>query len=226
MEEMSERSVRFGIVKHISHDHIRSAIHLAKLTLSTEENFKAKPHDGIPYYSHRAYAIGTILLCVAFLESRINELIIGVTLGVYPWKSDAIENTLFESLQATGKLDGVRRLRTLEKYQLILSLLGKKQFDSGTRPYQDIEMLIALRNKLVHFEPDVQWQDDEHKFMKKFKNKKIAANPLTADLYRTEFPDTLLSYSWTKWAIQSSIKFVVEFDTRIGLISTFAEFEN
>jgi hypothetical protein len=42
------------------------------------------------------------------------------------------------------------RLQTIEKYDLLLSALNKKQIDRGSKPFQDIQDLFELRNAFVH----------------------------------------------------------------------------
>jgi hypothetical protein len=65
--------------------------------------------------------------------------------------------------------------------------IGSKQiFDAGAPPYQDVNLLVKLRNNLVHYEPE--WvknpssddfgADDIHRYEKRLGGKFIA-NPLT-----------------------------------------------
>ena len=46
------------------------------------------------------------------------------------------------------------RLPILEKYQMAIFLAGKEPLPEGREPYQPADLLIALRNALVHFRPE------------------------------------------------------------------------
>src|SRR3546814_10041319 len=72
----------------------------------------------------------------------------------------------------------------LDKYEIALELNDKSPIDSGTNPYQDVKLLVELRNALIHYEPEtiVGHSGHEvpklHKFQKRFAGK-FDANPLT-----------------------------------------------
>jgi hypothetical protein len=60
------------------------------------------------------------------------------------------ERDFLERITRTWELTGGDRLRTLAKYELVLSLANLEPFDRGAEPYQSARCLIDLRNELVH----------------------------------------------------------------------------
>jgi len=60
-----------------------------------------------------------------------------------------------------------RYVLVLRKLQTALVFAGKSEMDAGTNPYQDTQLLIELRNRLVHFRPAWQDTDAPAKFGKK-----------------------------------------------------------
>ncbi len=229
---IKENSVRVGFISLFSNEHLHSAVHLAKLSNQVELSFAvAKEDEGVPFYSHRAYVTGAIMLSVAFLEARINELIVGTSINVNPWNEDMIDKARFRSLQELAKIGGIKYLQTLEKYQILLAFFDKNPFNIGSTPYQDVALLIALRNKLTHFEPEridyimPQHEDEEHHFLKKFRSKKLPLNPIAIYSRRTNFPDILLGYGCAKWAIKSCISFVSDFDSKLRLVTSYKNLE-
>lgn len=98
---------------------------------------------------HRAYVVGAVLSSVSFLEARFNEFVANpfVRGSGFPPRS---ARRLAQALKS-GRMD---RLPILEKYQMAIFLAGKEPLPEGREPYQPADLLIALRNALVHFRPE------------------------------------------------------------------------
>lgn len=180
------------------------------------------------YEGHLAYVIGTLLTSVCFLESFINEVLFdlsGKESGIFltdmkrKQREDIVAANLWELL-------GDRKsISIVDKYQLTLMVAGKKPFEKGEPPLQDIELIIGLRNELVHFKPEWFVAKDEgikriHKWEKKLRAKKIRFNP---KFENTEifFPYKMFGYGLAKWIVETCIKFSDEFLLRMGLNPTF-----
>jgi hypothetical protein len=111
----------------------------------------------------------------------------------------------------------------LEKYQKALTLTNNKLFETDTRPYQDANLLIFLRNDLVHYKPktikvpssDDYVPDDIHRNEKRLRNK-FALNPLVG-AGNPFYPDKCLSHGCAEWAINTSIMFADNFYATMGL---------
>jgi hypothetical protein len=121
-----------------------------------------------------------------------------------------------------GEIVGRAGYPILEKFQLALALAGKDLFDRGKRPYQEVALLVRLRNALVHYVPEwvtyvsPETEALENQGIKESLSGKFELNPLRgpADPF---FPDRCLAYGCAKWAVTSCIEFADEFFSRMGL---------
>ena len=116
---------------------------------------------------HRTHAVSAILSSAAFLEALVNEVL-----------QDAVDSTAFNVASDVVDFDAktLRRLATfwtetsragkyvstLDKLNMVLVLIGRNEFDKGVRPYQDVQAVVKLRNKLVHYQPRSQLASEEH----------------------------------------------------------------
>ena len=77
------------------------------------------------------------------------------------------------------------RASLIEKISVIHFLLTNESIDKGSEKYQDLIMLVRLRNELVHRKPEAtgEWGIEEnqtfkpHKFVKYFSDRKIVKLP-------------------------------------------------
>ena len=204
---------------YLSKDYIWAAHHFARLTGQVE----AERRPGF-YLDHRAYVTGAVLHSVAFLEAVINEMFVDVAHGhqveqlIEILGDDAVSQTA--SMWALVKDRG--GVSTLGKFQMALLLARKQEFDAGTPPYQDVDLLIKLRNALVHFEPESAAagqpadQEDMQKMEQKL-GKKFLQNELMQGVGNPYFPDKCLGFGCAKWAAESSLTFADDFLSRIGV---------
>jgi hypothetical protein len=224
---------RLGQVLEFSHYHLQSAHYMASRSFKIEKEFISQKIDGIPYFSLIAYVTSCIFLSVAFLESRINELIMEVTDNISnPWNKGAISDDdliAFRRINIGQKRDP-HYSKILEKYQIVLLELGRSQFYRNRNPYQNVHILIKLRNDLIHFQPEVVLVEprnpsEEHKLLRTFKHK-FPMNPIAKSLNHLQYPDIILGYGCARWAVNSSIEFVSEFNNHINLTQSYAGFMN
>lgn len=189
--------------------HIESAAHLARLCAAVEKN-PENHQEG----EHRAFATGAILTAVAFLEATINEVL-----------SDAVEDGSLYGLkreQTTAIANEWRRVRAkgrvpmTDKFKLVLRAVGHSGLSSG-KTYFNMTLLVELRDKLVHFNPEwtpltsVHPPPLEAKLMRKF-----AANQL-ADPGTLFFPDRCLGHGCAQWAVRSALEFTDAFFSKLGV---------
>lgn len=116
--------------------------------------------------------------------------------------------------------DLVERCPILEKYQKTLAFLGKTIFDKRKLPFQDVNILIELRNELVHFHPE--WHDEQErheKIGKKLKDK-FKLSPFISD-NSSIFPVRFVSYDCTSWTLRSSYNFMNDFNGLVGFPNKF-----
>jgi hypothetical protein len=201
--------------------HILAAAHFARLSSQVEKTYDGKCSDEV-FHEHRAYVSGCIVSTVSFLEAKINELFADTVDN--PNAVKQLDKTARDLMSGMWKGEILARagFPILEKFQLALALARKDLFDRGKRPFQDVALLVRLRNALVHYVPEwvtfvsAETEDLTVQDIKRNLSGKFELNPLRgpADSF---FPDRCLSHGCAKWAVTSSVEFVDEFLARMGL---------
>lgn len=219
----SKGSISIKSRTYFSIQHLQSAALFARNAYNIEAHYSGGPSDE-SFSQHRAYVTGSILSSVFFLEAAINELFADTVDA----NSEIVKklNPSVTKLMATlWKLEVPRtaNFKILQKFQIALALAQKEIFDVKAPPYQDVNLLVKLRNDLVHYEPE--WvklpssadfeSDDIHRYEKKLRGK-FKVNPLTGQ-GNPFYPDKCLGHGCAAWAVNSCIKFTDAFFTRIGL---------
>jgi hypothetical protein len=121
-----------------------------------------------------------------------------------------------------------RQQEPLERYQGILHLLHKAPLDRGEQPWQDMAILIKLRNQLTHYKS--QWGQqmegkDLFKSLQKLRLKKPPFIPTNTNF----FPHQCLSAGCAAWSVRTAVKFINVFyerlEVRSPLTAYMAQFE-
>ncbi len=211
-------SIKVTSRTYFSIQHIRSAALLSRLSAKIEGDYSGKFSDEL-YAEHITYVMNTIFSAVAFLETTINELFQDAAENedahIKPLNSD-----IKETMANIWKCGLLERTPILEKFQIALMRAKKQQFDKGSAPYQDVYLLIQLRNALLHYKPEyITHGETVHNFEKKLKGK-FSLSPIKGK--RNPFwPGKCLGHGCAKWVVISCIKFADEFYLRMGLNPTF-----
>jgi hypothetical protein len=166
----------------------------------------------------RAYVTGAILSAVAFMEAAINELFQDVADNEESYISP-LDGRSRDLIRAFWELSG-EKTRALEKYQMALTFCGCHQLATGAQPYQDAELVIRLRNELMHYKPETLGGGAQHKLVRRLPNK-FPDNPLMLGSANPYFPDKCLGSGCAKWAVQSTKGFADEFFQRIGMCPNY-----
>lgn len=148
------------------------------------------------------YASATILTTVAALESYINEFFI-----------DAYNN--FETVDKhtlSIVTEAYESKRILEKFGLALRLKKLSEFKKGDRIFQNVQLLIDLRNALVHFKPEWGNEQKEHAKLSGKLRGRFEASPFLSD--SRLFPKAWASHGCCVWAIESTMAFIEEFENK------------
>jgi hypothetical protein len=114
---------------------------------------------------------------------------------------DAVHRVMAQVWRST---DAGARLRTLDKYQLLLSVSGRQTLDAGTHPYQDAHLVISVRNKIIHFQPEYREQGSPHAMTAKLQGK-FSDNRLMNGSENPWWPDHCLGAGCAQWA-HTSVK--------------------
>ena len=166
-----------------------------------------------PFFDEQISCVSaTIMLSVASLEANINEYLSDPA-GLFPGQAEQVRLQFCE-------LIGERPL--LEKCERVLAFNGRERFDRGESPYQDVDILIAVRNELVHFHPE--WHDEQERHAKLGKRLmyRFPLSPFLNSETAVVFPQRFISHGCTQWAVESALAFMNEFARRLGVESRFA----
>jgi hypothetical protein len=204
--------IRIWVRNYFAAQHLWAARRFAIKASSIEDGYGDRVVFDI---EHRAYVVSAITSAVAFMEAAINE--------VFQDAADAdrsylapLPDSLISTLAELWKLAG-ERWAILDKYQVALLVAGKGQFDRGSTPYQDAELLRKLRNLLAHAKPETSETGSEHKLEKQFKGK-FLPNRLMKGQRNPYFPDHCLGSGCAEWAVKSSVLLADEFFAKMGLV--------
>jgi hypothetical protein len=132
---------------YFSSYHLWAAKRFAKLADVREDD--AEGFD----IANRAFVIGSALSAAAFLETAINEIYDDVVDGYEPYVGLLSAKTKACLTQLWNRKKTGERSPTLCKYQRALESAGLTAFDESKQPYEDADLLVQLRNTLVHSRP-------------------------------------------------------------------------
>jgi predicted nucleic acid-binding Zn-ribbon protein len=230
-------SFRVSVRKSYSFGHIKAAARFARMSAAIEKDHSDDYIKAVRFNDeNEAYVIASILAATAFLETTINEFF-----------ADAAEDHESEVKKshpdAASVMANMWRLeipRTasfsiLKKYQTALALANKNLFDAGTAIYQNVDLLITLRNYLIHAEPEnVTWftvgdiephKPASRKLAEGLKGK-FPVSKLMENFGNPFFPDKCLGHGCAKWGVEASVKFTDEFFSRMSMKAPLDAFRN
>jgi len=170
-----------------------------------------------PFFDEQISCVSaTIMLCVASLESNINEYLSEAE-KLFPNISKPARDQFIALLEP---------LSVLDKYQKTLSFKGFSSFDKGRDPFQSVDAIITLRNELVHFHPE--WHDEQERHNKLGKKLigKFEFSPFMNETNAVIFPQRFISHGCTEWAVESCIKFMDKFAVLNEFESKFERFSD
>jgi hypothetical protein len=200
-------SVRSNFAVH----HLRAAAEAARNSYRIEKDHLAAEHG--PWFDDMMVFVPvSIVMAAAALEANANELI-------------------------QDMLDGFSGLPITRPIELLLKDLAKEQRGNATYKYrqlslylnkapntdswQDAELLIAFRNRFMHFRPAWDHEQDIHDgdLVKKLKGRVPIYAPFQS---RFQFPYGFLTYGCAKWAVESVLAFSANFSAQLNVKDRFA----
>ncbi|OMC57430.1 hypothetical protein A5747_03440 [Mycobacterium sp. IS-836] len=175
--------------------------------------------------AHLSHAMMAVLSAVAFLEAFVNAVwqdAADSDPGEHTHYTDGIPDAAVAIMRElwTGKRknkeDAERMMSLQSKFQIALVCAGRDRLDKGAEPYQSVDVLIDLRNELVHFKPQ-WWHDDgrdEAKFVAQLREK-------IKQTRQSPFAQLPLGAGCADWACSSVIAFARDWHSRMGLAHDF-----
>jgi hypothetical protein len=180
----------------------------------------------VAFRRHRSFVIASVLTSASFQEAVINEVIRSAgqsNLEVADRLSEVDRRRLIDLAE---DLD---RMSTLGRYQLVLHLLNREPFDRGAQPFQDADLLVALRNALVHYKPE--WRPGANSppstigLDKRLESRRFALNQFFP-VANPFFPDRCLGHGCCAWALGAALRLADEFHRRLGVHPIYEGFRD
>jgi len=207
-----------GTRSYLSTDYLLSSFTFAKRAKSIEENYSHEDNFKSVYLEHRSSVLGCILFIATFLESHINEFYSDISAKMaFNYPGIKTESAQILSLLWEHGIPRTAKYSIIEKFEFALKKLADSEFTKGTFPYQETQLLIKVRNSLIHYESEWVYNspknfgriDLEHDLIKSLKGK-FPLNPITGD-GNPYFPDRCLGYGICRWGLIAATEFVLEF---------------
>jgi hypothetical protein len=165
---------------------------------------------------HRGLICSVIMQCAAALETETHEICVhapGTHLG-----SDRTNLPARDFLLPIA--DIVDDQRTLSRFDLILHLLQRPSLNKGNNPYQGAELVVRLRNEIIHYKSRWGAEMEKSKLMTALQSLGHKPAPFT-DPSMNFFPHRCLSADCAAWALSSVVAFLDAFYVALGVPSRF-----
>jgi hypothetical protein len=203
-------TARFRTRYSFTVQYVAGAVLLARRVSVIEQT--ASP-DALMRAEHRALIVACVMQASAALESELAEVLEygpGHHLGSNGIDRDAL---LFIGpfAEIIGRCPGV-----LERWAMLLHLLKKPAFDKGQWPYQDAELLVGLRNELVHYRSQWDGVTKKKSVLVGLRAKRFARPTFLADNVNI-FPQAVLSAECAEWACVTAAGFLDAAYLRLGV---------
>jgi len=170
---------------------------------------------------HRAFVVSAIMQSVAAIEAEISEIIIhgpGHQLGSNGIDKDARDFLL----PLANVLDDCS---SLERYELVLHLLQKSSIDRGAEPFQSADILVRLRNALIHYKSVWGKELESKKLIKQLKQLRFEAPPFISKSSNF-FPHKILCSSCASWSVTTAKEFINRFYVHLNIRSPLKPYES
>ena len=204
--------------------HFLAAAMFARISGQLETN-NAGGSSADPFFTEiTGYVTGTLLTASFALEAYINQVFIDGDVFPAPHlggNTQELWNIWWRQIESK---------KTLDKYNLALDLKEQAHFtkDSsqpGNHLFLSANLLIDVRNALVHFKP--QW-DDEQKSHKQI-TQRLLKEPVNSSPFGSTsplFPHDFMSHDMARWAVRAAWNFIEAFSQRAELPNKYAHMVN
>ena len=151
-----------------------------------------------------------VLNAVCFLEARINEQI---SIAVMCFDEDEREGKSWRVIQRLQK-----KLTLQEKWDLIAVNTNGLLWDKGVEPFQSLDIIISLRNELVHYKGELFSENKapNNKILQLMKKFGVTSNTTwIEDDFSIWINDLLCSKSLSKWIFNKVNNFNNSYQNRL-----------
>ena len=214
-------NLRIAMRSYLSTHHLHFSRYFIAQSARIEEQF-AKDGDDRLWSTQRAYVVGSVLSSVAFLESAIIEVYRDIADG---YRSGGLSKQRLAALKAIWISGGINRVGVLDKYAAAWTVLKKSSFPRDTGHYQRAQLAIALRNSLVHFEPQTLGEGlPPHKLEHALKSQ-FSPSSFMKNKGNPYFPDHCLGHGCAAWCLASCKDLADHFFKSVRLSPNYLQIE-
>jgi hypothetical protein len=170
---------------------------------------------------HMGLVCAVIMQCAAALETETHEVCVygpGAHLG-----SGGIDVLAQDFLHPIA--DIVDDQSTLARFDLILHLLKRPPLSKGTNPYQAAELVVRLRNEIIHYKSRWGVEMERNRLQAAMQSLGHKPAPHTHPSMNF-FPHRCLSADCAAWALSSVVAFLEAFYVALGVPSRFETYRS
>ncbi len=153
---------------------------------------------------HRGLVTAAVMQCCAAVETESAEITMygpGGHLG-----SNGMDTKAHDFLAPLSEfIDGQN---PLERYNLILHLLGKQQLPKGENPWQDMATLVRVRNELVHYKSKLGEEMGRQNLFKTLQRLHLPKPPFIPSSGMNFFPHQFLGAACAAWSVHTAVAFL------------------
>ena len=163
---------------------------------------------------HLSYVVSAVVQCAAALESEISEITLhgpGHHLGSN--RLDVVARDFLEPL-----MDVIDDQSTLQRYELVLHLLKKPAIAKGGQIHENADLLIKLRNELIHYKSKWGPEMDRQKFFSRLQRLGLEKPPFILP-NANFFPHRCMSASLASWSVMAAVAYINDFYKNLGIKS-------
>lgn len=155
-----------------------------------------------------ADSVVAIVFAVVAVESFLNEVLECIRFDV-PRSSPELERA--RAIAEAGDLYEKTTNIGLKVQLLSVSLRGAPM-DRGAQPYQDFDLLVAVRNMLVHHRPELLPETggapgERQQLLRRLVARGLVPSMLSEDTVRTTFGE-IAQHTVAEWALETALRMV------------------
>jgi hypothetical protein len=180
------------------------------------ENYHVDTVDEEMRAEHLSYVSSAVMQSVAALEAEISEVILhgpGHHLG-----SNGLDVAARDFLRPL--VDLVDKQPTIKRYEIVLHLLKKPAIDRGGQIYENADLLIRLRNELIHYKSQWGPEMDQLKLFNRLQRLGLEKPSFVSPEPQTNFfPHRCMSASLASWSVMAAVAYINDFYKNLGIKS-------
>ncbi len=204
------------VISSFVFQHLFSAVLFSRKVRFIEEDNFGKPF-GEFFTEIRSYSSASFMASAAAIEANINELYIS--------HGSVLRQNIHNFEEEFWGKNGIEKKPVIDKYKEALKILKINSDIKNLDEFKDADLLLKLRNTFVHFKPNWDFSPEDQKSELKTVSERCKFSQFVddgADLISMK----CMSYSCSKWGVESAIRCIDKFAEISGLQNKIEKFKN